>query len=94
MYDKITKIVEDYIEQKPEEYQAVCDYVEQQRKKLKDAQHGQGEGGYSALYEIPAELHEKITTTLDPEERQEFTRLEHKKWFANSFPQFRLPDEV
>ena len=94
MYEKITDIVERYITEKPEDYQAVCDYVAQQRKKLKDELHGQGDGGYSALYEVPAELHERFQKELDPEERQEFSRLEHKKWFANTFPQFRLPDEV
>lgn len=94
MHEKITNIVEDYIKQKPDDYLAVCDYIEQQRKKLQDSQHGQGEGGYSALYEIPAELHERLMKELDPEERQEFSNLDHKKWFANTFPQFRLPDEV
>ena len=94
MYEKITEIVEQYIQDKPEDYRAVCDYVASQRKKLADDKHGQGEGGYSALYEVPAELHEILTKALDPEEKQEFSRLEHKKWFANKFPEFKLPDEV
>jgi hypothetical protein len=94
MYEKITQIVEDYIAKKPEEYAQVVEQIEQRRKALKDQQFGQGEGGYSALYELPEDIHNALNKELTPEERQEFARLEHRKWFANTFPQFRLPDEV
>jgi hypothetical protein len=94
MYEKITQIVEDYIKKKPEEYARVIEQIDQRRKALKDQRFGQGEAGYSALYELPESIHTSINNTLSPEERQEFTRLEHRKWFANTFPQFRLPDEV
>lgn len=93
MKDKIKEIVDTYILENSADYQAVCEYIIQNRKKLSDAQFGGGQG-YFAMYEIPEELNNKINQALSAEEQQEFAKLEHKKWFANSFPQFRLPDEV
>lgn len=94
MREKIKEIVDEYVSKNSSDYRAVCEYIVQKRKSLADSKFGIGENGYSAMYEIPEELHNLISKDISVEERQEFSKFEHKKWFANSFPQFRLPDEI
>lgn len=94
MKNKITQIVEDYRTKYPLEYKQVCDYLEQQRKKLDNQEYGNGKGELSALMEIPWTLHKMIEAELSLEERQEFSRLENKKWFAKTFKEFALPTNV
>lgn len=96
MREKISEVVEQYVSdpKNEENYRAVCEYIVQQRKKLLDSKIGDGGKGYYALFELPEELNAAIHKVLTPEEKSEWSKFEHKRWFANTYPQFRLPDEV
>lgn len=94
--EKISEVVDQYVADPKNKtnYEAVCEYIVQKRKTLIDSKMGEGESGYHALYELPTELNAAIHRVLTPEEKAEWSKMEHKRWFANTYPQFRLPDEV
>lgn len=94
MKEKIKDIVEQYRVLHASEYKQMCDYIEDQRKKLADQEHGGGSGDMHALMEIPVTLNQMLIEELDVDERQEFARLENRKWFAKTFKEFSLPDNV
>lgn len=96
MREKISAVVEQYVSdpKNENEYKAFLYQVDQERKKLRDSKLGAGDEGYHLITMVPSTITEAIGRVLTPEEKSEWTKFEHKRWFANTYPQFRLPDEV
>jgi hypothetical protein len=98
---KIKNTVDTYIKLNPEEYGVFKEFVKQQRHALKDEHFGvSNDSNYMrALYEMPVTLHDMITNALNIDELEWFKsggedRKQGGRWFANTFPTFRLPDAV
>jgi len=92
MKEKIEGIVEDYKTKHPDEYGAICEIVKDEHSKLKN---NLGDGGQiGAMFMVPETLQNMIDKELDVEETTLFKTKSYSKWFANSFPEFKLTDEL
>ena len=95
---KIKECVELYIRLMPEEYKAFLEQMVQVRRQLLDDKFGQALGQGTemrALFEMPESLHHLLTTKLTLEELQWLKeggtdKKAGARWFAKTFPAFRL----
>lgn len=98
----ITQIVRNYIRLYPEDYETVKKGIAMQKGLLLDAKFGTAKDTGSdmrALFEIPADLSEMLIMGLEPEEMEWFkaggaNRKEGARWFAETFKDFALPNEI
>lgn len=95
---KIKNAVKLYIKTFPEEYVLVVDSIRQKRGTLADERFGTLTGGdhfaERALYEIPEKLDSMLNMNLTSDELEWYKSKKAAGWFAKTFPQFRLPDEI
>lgn len=99
---KIKLAVRDYIKLFPEEWVAFKVQTESLRRTLKDQKFAEAKGTGSemrALFEMPETLHTILVNNLDDAEMDWFKSggIDHKeggRWFAKSFPEFRIPSNV
>lgn len=100
--DHIKQIVESYITLFPDDFKVFKDGVAHIRGTLKDEKWGIAEGTGSemrALFEMPVDLSEMLIMQLTEEEMGWFkaggaNRKEGARWFAQTFPAFRLANNV
>lgn len=98
----ITQIVDDYKRLFPDDYQTVVDGIKMQREMLLDQKYGQAIGTGSdmrALFEIPQDLSEMLIMNLTEGEMEWFKaggsdRKEGGRWFAKTFKEFTLPQNI
>lgn len=98
----ITKIVEDYKQLFPQDYETVVEGIRMQREMLLDQKFGTALNTGSemrALFEIPADLSEMFIMQLTEEEMEWFKaggsdRKAGGRWFAKTFKEFTLPKEI
>lgn len=93
MKEKITQAVDEYKERHPDEFRRFSAQLTETRRKLKDDKRA-GTYQWAAWYEVPETLNNMIDGVLEPEEMAQFALQENAKWFANRFPEFRIPDEI
>lgn len=89
---KIRTAVLDYQKQFPKDYSLLVQYVDHQRKNLKDDM-AEIEGTHAirrALFTISEKLSTMIALKLTEQEALEFREKENQRWFAKEFPQFSL----
>lgn len=98
--EHIRQIVEEYIKLFPQDFQLFKDGMQHVRGTLKDEKFGTTEGTtMRALFEMPVDLSEMLIMQLSEEEMEWFKaggidRKEGGRWFAKTFPVFRLADSV
>ena len=97
----IRQIVEGYKLLYPDQYEAVCAMVREKRGLLADEKFATSAGGSQrGLFEIPALIHDSIVDLLSDEQLLWFktgTKLnpnEGGRWFAKTFPEFRIADQI
>ena len=83
----------------PEEYVEVCHAIRTRQEALYDSRFAKAEGvskdsDLRALYEIPETLNNMIINALDLEGLTWFSGKEPSRWFAKTFPEFRLPEQI
>lgn len=92
---KIRKTVADYIQLTPLEYRAFQAQMKEVRKTLADEKFGTAKNtSMRALYEMPETLHDMLTAALELPELEWFKTLEGGRWFATTFPAFRVPESI
>lgn len=98
----IEQIVRNYIRLYPKDYEIVKKGIEMQRGLYLDdfasAKHS-GSATTRALYEIPERLHEMLVMGLEEEEMVWLksggaSHKEGGRWFAKTFPAFKLPRNI
>lgn len=100
--DKITQAVDIYIAANPEEFAVFQEAMVKARESLADERFGEAKDTQNrmrALFEMPVALHELIHNTLSEEETAWFkeggaNKREGARWFARTFPAFRIPHSV
>lgn len=98
----IRQIVQGYKLLYPDEYEAVVKMVREKRGLLADEKFGTDKSGGSqrGLFEIPELIHQSIVDLLSDDQLLWFktgTKLEPNaggRWFAKTFPEFALPNQI
>lgn len=96
---QIRDVVRKYIKLFPEEYVEVCHAIRTKQRALSDSRFAKADSAgkdsdLRALYEIPETLNNMIIHVLDLEGLTWFSGKEPSRWFANTFPQFRIPEQI
>lgn len=88
--EKIVEIVERYKREYPQEYEMVCQYIKDNRKRLKDefASLGEDHALKRMSREIPETLSIRLVRELDDQETVWFTTIKAARWFVKQYPEF------
>lgn len=89
----IKKIVKDYTQQFPAEFEAVKNSIAEHRKMAVD-EFASTTNHSRALHEMPETLYTMLVMQLDEGEMQEFKSIKGSRWFARAFPVFALPNSI
>lgn len=97
--DKVRAQVQSYIEEFRDEYEAVKQFVKDEREMLKNDFASSDDLSLGRrLVEFPETLHNMIMSALTEEERVIIksgeSSIEYIRWFAKNFPEFRIPERL
>jgi len=93
---KVRDLTKMYHDLFPEEYEAVKEIAKQKREELRSATGG-GQDTHALerpLIEFPENLWTAIYNRLSDEEMVEFNTKEGMRWFARTYPGFRIPEKI
>lgn len=82
----------------PQEYVVVVHAIRTKAAALYDTRFGTADASKDsdmrALYEIPETLSNMLIHALDADGLTWFSETKASYWFAKTFPEFRLPDQI
>lgn len=90
----IERIVSSYTILHPEDYKLTKKAVQMKRELLKDPKFAQTEGDMRAIFEVSEVLSEQLILGLDATALAWFKTKDGGRWFANKYPEFRIPDLI
>lgn len=93
--EKLKKVVSDYQLTCPEEYALVKEMIADKRGTIIDKFARLDKNSDTrALFEFSETLSQMILTALTDEDQKWFDSVEGGRWFAKTFPAFRLAKEI
>jgi hypothetical protein len=91
----IRRVVAEYKLLYPTEYKLTVEAVEMKRKTLKDPKFATIEASrLRALFEVSETLAEMLIRDLDLQTTEWFKGLEGARWFAKTYREFCIPDQI
>ena len=93
---KIRQIVNNYIQDFPYEYKAVCEAIKDKQTLQNDPMASAGKDSFirQFAYEIPLTLSNLINQKLDEEEREYLSSIKGAEWFARTWREFSPAERI
>lgn len=94
--EKIKQIVEHYKTMFPDEFRLVIEQIKFNRKQQKDKFASMVKTDFieRALVETPETLHAMFDIRLTDDEKLEFKSKKGVRWFAETYPMFKLAEKI
>lgn len=94
--NKIKNAVFLYKQTFPEEFKLFCKGMEMTRRLQRDelASVKESQAISRMIHQVPEKLEQLFITNLDVEELEYYKTKEGARWFAKTFPEFRVPDKI